>query len=243
MSPRAARCPARGMIVLGLTGSIGMGKTHAARVLRRLGLPVFDADGVVHRLIGEGGEAVAAVEHAFPGVVKDGAVDHEALANRVFADGRALKRLEAILHPLVRAAERRFLRRAALTGKDVVVLDLPLLFETGTERRCDATILVTAPAFVQEPRVMKRPGMTRSRLAAIRARQMPEPEKRRRADFVVRTGLSRGETLKQLRRIVTLVRGRPGRRWRARLARRGPRPQRLDGAHRLCGEPSTGRQA
>jgi dephospho-CoA kinase len=205
------------VIVVGLTGSIGMGKSHAARALRRLGVPVFEADHVVHRLIAPGGEAVAAVEQAFPGVVKGGAVDREVLAKRVFSDSGALSRLESILHPLVRAAERRFLRRAALRGADVVVLDLPLLFETGAQRRCDATILVTAPAFVQEPRVLKRPGMTRSRLAAIRARQMPESEKRRRADFVVRTGLSRGEALKQLRRIVTLVRGRARPKGRARL--------------------------
>lgn len=194
------------MIVLGLTGSIGMGKTHAARVLRRMGLPVFEADGAVHRLIGPGGRAVAAVDAAFPGVVRGGAVDHAALGERVFGDQRELARLEAILHPLVRAAQRRFLRQAALRGADMVVLDIPLLFETGADRLCDATILVTAPPFVQEARVLGRPGMTRARLAAIRARQMAESDKRRRADFIVPTGLSRGETLNRLRRIVTLMR-------------------------------------
>lgn len=231
------------MIVLGLTGSIGMGKTHAARVLRRLGVPVFDADRVVHRLIGRGGKAVAAVGQAFPGVVKDGAVDHEALAQQVFCDGPALERLEAILHPLVGAAERRFLRRAALGRRDVVVLDLPLLFETGAERRCDATVLVTAPAFVQERRVLKRPGMTRSRLAAIRARQMPEAEKRRKADFVVRTGLSRGETLKQLRRIVTLVRARPVPNGHALLPRPSSRSVRSRKAPQARGGAAIGREA
>ncbi|MEE9139878.1 MAG: dephospho-CoA kinase [Alphaproteobacteria bacterium] len=194
------------MIVLGLTGSIGMGKTHAARVLRRMGLPVFEADGAVHRLIGPGGRAVAAVDAAFPGVVRGGAVDHAALGERVFGDQRELARLEAILHPLVRAAQRRFLRQAALRGADMVVLDIPLLFETGADRLCDATILVTAPPFVQEARVLGRPGMTRARLAAIRARQMAESDKRRRADFIVPTGLSKGETLNRLRRIVTLMR-------------------------------------
>ncbi len=183
-----------------------MGKTHAARVLRRMGLPVFEADGAVHRLIGPGGRAVAAVDAAFPGVVRGGAVDHAALGERVFGDQRELARLEAILHPLVRAAQRRFLRQAALRGADMVVLDIPLLFETGADRLCDATILVTAPPFVQEARVLGRPGMTRARLAAIRARQMAESDKRRRADFIVPTGLSRGETLNRLRRIVTLMR-------------------------------------
>ncbi len=194
------------MIVLGVTGSIGMGKSTAARALRRLGLPVFDADQAVHDLLGPGGAAVASVEAAFPGVARDGAVDHEALADRVFADPEALARLEGILHPLVRAAEGRFLRRAAGRGAPVVVLDIPLLFETGADRFCDTTILVTAPRFVQEARLRGRPGMTPARLAAIRARQMAEPDKRRRADFIVPTGLDRGQALIRLRRIVTLIR-------------------------------------
>lgn len=201
------------MVILGLTGSIGMGKTTAANMLRRLGVPVHDADATVHRLLGRGGAAVPLVEAAFPGVVRDGAVDRAALGRRVFDDPEALRRLEAILHPLVRRAERRFLARSAAARVPIVVLDIPLLFETGAERRCDATIVVTAPRFVQRARVLRRPGMTAARLAAIEARQMPDAEKRRRADFIVRTGRDRRATLRALIRIVRLMRrgGRKGR--------------------------------
>lgn len=194
------------MVILGLTGSIGMGKTTAANMLRRLGVPVHDADATVHRLMDRGGAAVPLVEAAFPGVVRDGAVDRAALGRRVFDDPEALRRLEAILHPLVRRAERRFLARSAAARVPIVVLDIPLLFETGAERRCDATIVVTAPRFVQRARVLRRPGMTAARLAAIEARQMPDAEKRRRADFIVRTGRDRRATLRALTRIVRLMR-------------------------------------
>lgn len=204
------------MVILGLTGSIGMGKTTAANMLRRLGVPVHDADATVHRLLGRGGAAVPLVEAAFPGVVRDGAVDRAVLGRRVFEDPEALRRLEAILHPLVRRAERRFLARSAAARVPIVVLDIPLLFETGAERRCDATIVVTAPRFVQRARVLRRPGMTAARLAAIEARQMPDAEKRRRADFIVRTGRDRRATLRALTRIVRLMR-RGGRKGRAAL--------------------------
>lgn len=194
------------MVILGLTGSIGMGKTTAANMLRRLGVPVHDADATVHRLMDRGGAAVPLVEAAFPGVVRDGAVDRAALGRRVFDDPEALRRLEAILHPLVRRTERRFLARSPAARVPIVVLDIPLLFETGAERRCDATIVVTAPRFVQRARVLRRPGMTAARLAAIEARQMPDAEKRRRADFIVRTGRDRRATLRALTRIVRLMR-------------------------------------
>ena len=194
------------MVILGLTGSIGMGKTTAANMLRRLGVPVHDADATVHRLMDRGGAAVPLVEAAFPGVVRDGAVDRAALGRRGFDDPEALRRLEAILHPLVRRTERRFLARSAAARVPIVVLDIPLLFETGAERRCDATIVVTAPRFVQRARVLRRPGMTAARLAAIEARQMPDAEKRRRADFIVRTGRDRRATLRALTRIVRLMR-------------------------------------
>lgn len=196
------------MVVIGLTGSIAMGKTTAAGYLRRMGLPVHDADAAVHRLLRKGGAAVAAVERAFPGTVHDGAVDRQALGREVFGDPCALARLEAIIHPLVQAESRIFLRRRAARRVPMVVLDIPLLFETGRDRECDATILVSAPAFLQAQRVLRRPGMTEQRLADIRARQMPDAEKRRRADFVVRTGLSRRETLRQLADIVKLLRRR-----------------------------------
>jgi dephospho-CoA kinase len=199
------------MIVLGLTGSIGMGKSEAARMLREIGISVFDADAIVHGLLGPGGAAVAAVDEAFPGTVRDGAVNRQALGERVFADMRALRRLEAILHPLVRAAEREFLRAARERGETRVVLEIPLLFETGAEERCDATIVLSAPAAVQEERVLARPGMTRERLAAIRARQLADMEKQRRADFTVSTATSREATLQKLAEIVRRASARPAR--------------------------------
>ena len=202
------------MIILGLTGSIGMGKSTAAGMLRRLGVPVHDADRTVHRLLGRGGAAVAAVERAFgPEVIAEGAVDRPRLGARVFGDGVALKRLEAILHPQVRRAERRFLVQSATQRRPVVALDVPLLFETGGERRVDATVVVTAPAFLQRLRVLARPGMSADRLVAILARQTPDTEKRRRADFLVPTGLGKGPALRRLKRIVRLAKNRPGRRW------------------------------
>lgn len=196
------------MLVLGLTGSIGMGKSTVAGMLRRLGVPVHDADAAVHRLIGRGGGAVAAVDAAFPGVVVDGAVDRRRLGDRVFGRPEALRRLEAILHPLVRRDSEAFLRRQARRRRRLVVLDIPLLFETGAERRCDAVLVVSAPALVQATRVLRRPGMSRDKFAAVLAQQVPDAEKRRRADFVLPTGLSKGETLHRLKRIVRLLNGR-----------------------------------
>ena len=179
------------MIILGLTGSIGMGKSTASISFRRLGIPVFDADAAVHRLQARGGRAVAPIAAAFPGSVADGRVDREALRRAVLGDPTALKRLERIVHPLVRDEERRFLARARREGRRVVVLDVPLLLETGGEARVDRVVVVSAPAAVQAVRVLRRKGMTAERLASIRARQMPDAQKRRRADHVVPTGLSR----------------------------------------------------
>ena len=190
------------MKVLGLTGSLGMGKTTAARVLRRLGIPVHDADGEVHRLLGPGGAAVEAVEAAFPGVKRGRAIDRAALGRLVFADPEALRRLEKILHPLVGKAERKFLAQARRERRPLVVLDIPLLFETGSERRCDGVLVVSAPRAVQLARVMARPGMTKARLAAVEARQMPDAQKRRRADVVIPTGLGKRHSLRALRRAV-----------------------------------------
>lgn len=194
------------MRILGLTGSIGMGKSTAAAMLRRMGIPVHDADAVVHRLLGRGGAAVAAVEAAFPGVVQKGVVDRAELGRRVFGNDAALRRLEAILHPMVRAAERAFLARQRSRHVRLVVLDIPLLFETGAERRCDAVAVVTAPAFLQAARVLARPGMTPARLAAVLAKQMPDADKCKRADFVVPTGRGKGPALRRLRAIVRLMR-------------------------------------
>lgn len=190
------------MIVLGLTGGIGMGKSTASETFRRLGVPVFDADAAVHRLQRRGGRAVGPIAAAFPGCVTDGRVDREALRRAVLGDPAALKRLERIVHPLVREEERRFLARARRAGRRLVVLDVPLLLETGGEARVDAVVVVSAPAAVQRARVLRRPGMTEERLAAIRARQMPDAEKRRRADHVIRTGLSRRFAQAAIRRLV-----------------------------------------
>lgn len=199
------------MRVLGLTGSIGMGKSSAATMLRRLGLPLHDSDATVHRLLGRGGTAVAAVEAAFPGVVVGGAVDRRRLGPRVFGDPAALRRLEGILHPLVRAEALAFLARWRRARRPLVVLDIPLLYETGGEVLCDAVALVTAPAFLQAQRVLRRPGMTPERFAAILAQQLPDREKRRRADFLVLTGRGKGDTFRQLRRIVRRLRPPPHR--------------------------------
>ncbi|MDJ0950035.1 MAG: dephospho-CoA kinase [Alphaproteobacteria bacterium] len=193
------------MVVLGLTGSIGMGKSTAAELFRRLGVPVYDADAEIHRLLAPGGRAVPLVGKAFPGVVHAGQVDRDALGKRVFADSKALAKLEAILHPMARTAQQRFLAMARRRHAPVVVLDIPLLFETGGEANCDAVVVVTAPRFLQDLRVLRRPGMTPEKLAGIRARQMPDGEKRRRADFVVHTGDGRRRTLDSLAAVIKLV--------------------------------------
>ena len=194
------------MKILCLTGSVGMGKTTAARMLRRLGIPVHDADAEVHRLLGRGGAAVKAVGTAFPGVKSGKGIDRAALGRIVFADPAALKRLEGILHPLVREAERKFLATARRQRRTLVVLDIPLLYETKGERRCDGVIVVSAPRPIQLARVMARPGMTKERLAAIEARQMPDRQKRRRADIVIETGLGKRHSLENLRRALARFR-------------------------------------
>ena len=190
------------MIILGLTGSIGMGKSTAASVLRQLGVPVHDADASVHCLMNHGGAAVGSIEAAFPGTALDGAIDRKELGRRVFADPAALKRLESILHPMVRAQERIFLETCRALRHSIVVLDIPLLYETGGEKRCAAVIVVTAPQFLQDQRVLKRPGMSRERLKEIVSKQMPDAEKRKRADFVVPTGLGKRASRVALARIL-----------------------------------------
>jgi dephospho-CoA kinase len=195
------------MIVLGLTGSVGMGKSTAAAMLRRLGVPVHDADTAVHRLLAPGGAAVDAVARAFPKVVAvDGGIDRVKLGRRVFGDPAALERLERILHPLVRQSQERFLRDARARHLPIAVLDVPLLFETGGARRFDLVVVVSAPADVQRARVMARPGMTEERFQAILEKQMPDSEKRRRADVVVPTGLGRALTFRHLARLVQRLR-------------------------------------
>jgi dephospho-CoA kinase len=207
------------MIVLGLTGSIGMGKSTAAAVLRRSGVPLYDADAEVHRLLGRGGRAVEAVEAAFPGVRgENGAIDRAQLGRRVFGNPGELRRLEKILHPMVRAVERGFLARARARGDKLAVLDIPLLFETDRIDRVDGVIVVSAPARLQRERVMRRRGMSAERFAVILRSQLPDAEKRRRADFVVTTALGRAEGARQLAAIVRRARHEGWRR-SARLRR------------------------
>lgn len=190
------------MIILGLTGSIGMGKSTAARMLRRMGIPVHDADASVHALMGPGGAAVPAVADAFPGVQSGDAIDRRALGRRVFGDDAALARLERILHPRVRAAEDGFLAAAGRRRCRLVVLDIPLLYETAGDRRVDGVVVVSAPRRIQELRVLARPGMTVERLDQIKARQVPDAEKRRRATWVIPTGLGHRPALRALYRVV-----------------------------------------
>jgi dephospho-CoA kinase len=195
--------------VLGLTGSIGMGKSATAGLFRRLGVPVHDADAAVHRLYG--GAAAPLIEAAFPGTAPDGIVDRVRLGAQVIGFPDRLKALEAIVHPLVRGEEEGFLGRAAASGARLAVLDIPLLFETGGEARCDAVLVVSAPAPVQRQRVLARPGMSEDRLAAILAKQMPDAEKRRRAHFLVDTGRGFAPAEAQVRSILACLAGRPGR--------------------------------
>ena len=195
------------MIVLGLTGSIGMGKSTAAAALRRLGVPLYDADAEIHKMTGAGGTAVASVEAAFPGVRGEGgAIDRRKLGARVFGKPEELRRLEAILHPMVRAVERRWVAQRRARREKLVVLDIPLLFETDRIDRVDGVIVVSAPLRLQRERVMRRSGMSAERLAAILDSQFPDRKKRQRADFVVSTALSRAAAARQLAAIVRCVR-------------------------------------
>jgi dephospho-CoA kinase len=198
------------MFILGLTGSLGMGKSTTARFFAEAGVPVHDADAVVHRLYE--GEAVNAIEAAFPGTTCGGKVDRNRLAERVLGDADALKQLEAIVHPLVHEAERRLLAEAEARGEKVAVLDIPLLFETGSDRRVDAVVVVSAPPEVQRARVLQRPDMTIEKLESILAKQMPDTEKRRRADFVVDTSRGFDAARDQVRMILGAVARMPKRR-------------------------------
>jgi dephospho-CoA kinase len=197
------------MIVLGLTGGMGMGKSFAAGVFRRARIPVFDADSAVHALQAKGGPALAPIAAAFPGTVRDGRLDRARLRDIVLADQDALRRLEDILHPLVHDAQRRFLARARGAGERLAVLDIPLLFETGGERSVDFVTVVSAPADVQRARVRARRRMSAAQIDAILAQQMPDAEKRARADLVIRTGLSRYHATRAIRRLILALRKIP----------------------------------
>ncbi|MEO8112996.1 MAG: dephospho-CoA kinase [Phenylobacterium sp.] len=194
------------MKTIGLTGSIGMGKSTTAAMFEAEGVPVYDADAEVHRIYGPGGAAVAPLEAAFPGVIKDGAVDRATLGARVLGDDAAMDRLNRIVHPLLGASRSAFFHKAEASGTDLVVLDIPLLFETGGERSVDAVVVVSAPADVQRARVLAREGMSEARLDGILARQMADAEKRSRAHFVVDTGQGLDHARGQVRDILTALR-------------------------------------
>jgi dephospho-CoA kinase len=194
------------VIIVGLTGSIGMGKSTTSVMFQAEGVPVYDSDAAVHALYASGGAAVAPVDAAFPGVVVDGAIDRARLSAAVVGDPEALQKLEAIVHPLVGAHRIGFFEDAQAAGHDIVVLDVPLLYETGGDKKVHKVVVVSAPAEVQRARVLARPEMTEAKFEAILARQMPDAEKRARADFVIDTGQGLEHARGQVRDILTRLR-------------------------------------
>jgi len=201
------------MIIAGLTGSIAMGKSTIATMLRRLGVPVHDADATVHRLMAPGGGAEGAIAAAFPEALRCGVADRQTIGDLAFINPERLAQLENILHPLVCAEEEVFLRRQCRLGARLVVLEIPLLFETGVERRLDAVITATAPLAVQRWRVLSRPGMNKTKLRAIAARQLPDSVKCCRADYVVVSGPTRSYTLLTLGEIIRSLHKIRGSHW------------------------------
>ncbi len=197
------------MLIVGLTGSIGMGKSTAARRFVENGIPVFDADAEVHRLYK--GEAVPLIEDAFPGTTHDGHVDRGLLGQRLMGDKDALARLESIVHPLVQSARQEFLANHARAGAEMAVLEIPLLFEVGADSQVDVTIVISAPLEVQRDRVLSRPDMSEEKLDALLANQMPDAEKRKRADYVVETNRPVEESHAEIDRLIESLRGREGR--------------------------------
>ena len=193
-------------LLIGLTGSIGMGKTETAKMFAKLGVPVYDSDAAVHRLYEKGGAAVPEIEESFPGSVVDGAVDRARLTAIVTADKAAFKRLEAIVHPLVARGQMEFLQQNA--GAEMVVLDIPLLFETGGHSRMDAVVVVSAPGHVQRARVLTRPGMTEEKLDHILSRQTPDEEKRAKAHFVIVTDQGLDHAFDQVKMVVAALKER-----------------------------------
>jgi len=195
------------MIVLGLTGSIGMGKTETARMFRELGVPVYDADQAVHDLYEKGGAGVDPIEAAFPGVTVDGAVDRELLSKQVMNNEAAFRKLEKIIHPLVRDDQKAFMATVTADDAPLVVLDVPLLFEGGGNERCDSVVVVSAPAPIQRERVLARPGMTAEKFDTILVRQTPDAEKRERADFIIETDKGLADAARQVTAIVSQLTG------------------------------------
>ncbi|GHF15475.1 dephospho-CoA kinase [Kordiimonas sediminis] len=194
------------MKVIGLTGSIGMGKSATAKMFEANGVPVFDADAAVHALQGIGGRALPLIEKEFPGSVADGVLDRPALGAMVFGDAAALKRLEAIMHPLVAEERQAFVHSAESAGKDIILFDEPILFEMGGDKACDYVVVVSAPASEQRTRVLARPNMTPEKFENILAKQMPDAEKRSKADFIVDTGKGFDHAEMQVKQIVEKIR-------------------------------------
>lgn len=193
------------MIVIGLTGSIAMGKSTVAKQCELLGAKAICADSIVHALMRPDGKAFSAVVEAFPKALVKGEIDRKALGKIVFGDSRKMAALEAILHPLVKTEEEAFVHKQKMLGARAVVLDIPLLFEAGSDNRVDVTLVASAPAFVQRQRAMARTGMTEEKFHAILARQMSDSEKRARADFVVATGLGKAQSMRQLKTLFHLL--------------------------------------
>lgn len=204
------------MVIVGLTGSIGMGKSETAKMFRALGIAVYDADAAVHAIYAPGGAAVAPVEAAFPGVTGAGGIDRELLAKRVLNDPAALKILEAIVHPLVGLEQMKFLQRASDEKADIVVIDVPLLYETGGEKRVDCVVLVSAPYELQRERVLQRPNMSEEKFQAILAKQVPDSEKRRKADFIIDSSQGLEAAAAQVKALIPLLKAVPARAWNTR---------------------------
>lgn len=204
------------MLLVGLTGSIGMGKSETAKMFARLGIPVYDADAAVHALYDVGGKAVAPIEAAFPGVSKAGRIDRAALSGHVIGKPEAMKRLEAIIHPLVGHAQLEFLAAAEAAGAPMVVLDIPLLFETGGQTRVDVIVVVSAPADIQRARVLAREGMTVEKFETILATQTRDDIKRAGAHFVIETDKGLEHAFAQVKSIVDALKGRKGEAWSKR---------------------------
>jgi dephospho-CoA kinase len=195
-------------LLIGLTGSIGMGKSETAKMFARLGIPVNDSDANVHAVYEPGGAAVLQIEKAFPGTVRDGRVDRALLSKSLAADPSGFKKLEAIVHPLVAEVQQAFLAKAQADGADMVVLDVPLLFETGGHARMDAVVVVSAPSHIQRARVLERPGMSADKLDQILSRQMPDEEKRAKAHYVVVTDKGLDHAFEQVEMIVKDLRAK-----------------------------------
>jgi dephospho-CoA kinase len=206
------------MLLIGLTGSIGMGKSETAKMFARLGVPVYDADAAVHALYAKGGAAVEPLRKAFPSCVVGDAVDRAELSRCVLGLPHEMKKLEAIVHPLVGQAQTEFLKKAAAEGHHMVVLDIPLLYETGGETRVDVVVVVSAPFHIQEQRVLARPGMDAAKFAAIHAKQVHDDEKRRRADFIVETDKGLDHAFAEVEKIVATLKTREGKVLQERLS-------------------------